>query len=298
MYASPIIVFAFNRLAPLKACISSLLSNTEAKESDLFVFVDGARPNRNGETEKVKAVHKYIKTITGFKSLCFHFSETNKGLSASVISGVSEVISQYGKAIVVEDDLVVGKNFLSFMNQSLEKYENNEKVFSVCGYTNAIKVQNDYPYDSYFCTRSSSWGWATWKDRWDTADWELDNWDEIKKTKKQFNQWGGSDCFKMLSDWKNGRNQSWAIRFCYSQFVQDKLSVFPTISKVKNDGFDGEGTNCKKWSRFKCHFDNSENKEFVWDSDVQINPYLYNQAMRYNSILLRLWSRMMYLLKK
>ena len=63
---APIIIFAFNRLETLKRCVTSLQKNTEAKDSDLFVFVDGVRPNIQGEQEKIKSVREYVKTITGF----------------------------------------------------------------------------------------------------------------------------------------------------------------------------------------------------------------------------------------
>ena len=169
MNTAPIIVFAFNRLDALKNTIDSLLQNEEAKLSDLFVFVDGPRENRQGEKEKVKAVQEYVMTINGFKSTKHFFSEHNKGLGKSIIEGVTQIIGQYGKAIVLEDDLVFSTNFLAFMNEGLDRYENEKKVFSICGYTNKVKIPKDYPYDAYFCTRSSSWGWATWKDRWETV---------------------------------------------------------------------------------------------------------------------------------
>lgn len=86
MKYAPIIIFAFNRLEPLKATVSSVLRNTEAAESDLFVFVDGARHGKEGEAEKVKAVQEYVKAIVGFKSVTVHFSEVNKGLGPSIIS--------------------------------------------------------------------------------------------------------------------------------------------------------------------------------------------------------------------
>lgn len=69
MNLAPIIVFAFNRLDTLKNTINSLLQNEEAKLSDLFVFVDGPRENKQGEKEKVKAVQEYVKNIIGFKKL-------------------------------------------------------------------------------------------------------------------------------------------------------------------------------------------------------------------------------------
>ena len=294
---SPIVIFAYNRVDSLKACVDSLLANTEAKDCDLIVYVDGARTNYKGDTDLVLAVQEFVRSIKGFKSLNYNFSEKNRGLGPSVIKGVSEVINQFGMAIVIEDDLVVSKNFLSFMNQGLETYKHQKEVFSVCGYSSKIVVPPNYKYDMYFCTRSSSWGWATWKDRWDSVDWNVSNWKEAKQNARKFNKWGGSDCFRMLCGWKEGRNQSWAIRFCYSQFVQNKLSIFPIISKVKNHGFDGKGTNCKKWNRFKSVFDNSENKKFIWDNRVMINQYIYKQILYYHSLLLRIYSRFMSILK-
>jgi GR25 family glycosyltransferase involved in LPS biosynthesis len=293
---APIIVFAFNRLNSLKKTISSLLDNEEAKDSDLFVFVDGPRKSKIEEKKQVVAVQDYIKTISGFKSLTFYFSEENKGLGPSIIAGVSKIINQYNRAIILEDDLVLSKNFLAFINEGLQKYEVNNKVFSICGYSNRVTKPSDYEADSYFCTRSSSWGWATWADRWNSVDWELNDWENYTKYKNDFNKWGGSDCFKMLNDWKIGKNKSWAIRFCFSQFLQNKVSLFPIISKVANNGFDGNGTNCKKYSRFKFDYDNTEKKNFKYPSNTNINKKIYKSVMIYNSILIRLWSRIRYLI--
>lgn len=293
---SPIIVFAFNRPEALKNTIQSLLQNEEAKESDLYIFVDGARPDKPGEEKKVNAVQEYVKNIKGFKSIHHTFSEVNKGLGNSIIQGVTQVINIYGNAIIVEDDLVCSKNFLSFMNQGLNLFKKEFQIYSICGYTDKVKVPSSYDYDAYICTRSGSWGWGTWKDRWNNIDWELKNWDEVQSHRKGFNKWGGSDCFKMLNDWRTGRNKSWAIRFCFNQYLNNSLSVFPIISKVGNFGFDGSGTNCKKWTRNKFVFDESENKIFKWPTDTTINKKLYKSAMSYNTIWIRIWSRIMYLI--
>ena len=291
-----IIVFAFNRPEALRNTIQSLLRNTEAQESDLYVFVDGARPDKPGEAEKVKAVQKYVKSVSGFKSVHYTFGERNKGLGTSIIQGVTSVINRHGKVIVLEDDLVFAENFLAFMNEGLKRYEKEERVFSVCGYSNKVNVPEGYASDAYFCPRSSSWGWATWADRWNSVDWGLKDWDKYAGMRKAFNRWGGSDCFGMLKGWRQGKNQSWAIRFCFSQFLQDKLSLFPTISKVRNDGFDGTGTNCKRWSRFRYEFDETANKNFVFPQEIAINKQLYRSAMAYHSIPVRIYSRLMYLI--
>lgn len=298
MNYAPIVVFGFNRPDALKNTISSLLRNKEAKDSDLFVYVDGPRIGKDGEREKVKEVKEYVKSISGFKSLRYTFAEKNKGLADSIIGGVSEVINQYGKVIVLEDDLVLMPNFLNFMNQGLEFYENNQSVMSVCGYTCKVNAPKDYLHDAYFFTRSSSWGWGTWKDRWEKVDWKLDDWDSVVANRNAFVSSQGSDVFKMLSDCKHGKNHSWAIRFCYAQFVLKRLSVFPVKSLVDNEGFGGDGTNCKRYSRFK--FELNEEKEhltFRFPTDVKLHHFFFKQVMWYHSLPLRIWSRIMYMIK-
>ena len=298
MNYAPIVVFGFNRPDALKNTISSLLRNKEAKDSDLFVYVDGPRIGKEGEREKVEEVKEYVKSISGFKSLRYTFAEKNKGLADSIIGGVSDVINQYGKVIVLEDDLVLMPNFLNFMNQGLEFYENNQSVMSVCGYTCKVNAPKDYLHDAYFFTRSSSWGWGTWKDRWEKVDWKLDDWDSVVANRNAFVSSQGSDVFKMLSDCKHGKNHSWAIRFCYAQFVLKMLSVFPVKSLVDNEGFGGDGTNCKRYSRFK--FELNEEKEhltFRFPTDVKLHRSFFKQVMWYHSLPLRIWSRIMYMIK-
>lgn len=292
---APIVIFAFNRLDCLKKTISSILNNEEARQSDLFVFVDGPRQHKKDENRKVSAVQEYVKTIQGFKTCTCTFSESNNGLAKSIISGVSFVINRYGKAIILEDDLALAPNCLFYFNQALIHFQENERVFSICGYTNAIKKPSDYAENTYFCTRSSSWGWATWSDRWNSVDWNLADWEQVKTTGKRFNKWGGSDCWHMLNRWHEGKINSWAIRFCYSQFIQNKVSLFPEKSLIDNVGFDGDGTNCRKWSRFKFELDKSRSKNFSWPMTTEINPFLFNQAMKYHSIWIRIYSRIMYI---
>lgn len=289
---APIVLFAFNRPDALRKTIQSLLQNEEVKKTDLYIFVDGARSDKLGEEEKVKKVQEYVKGIEGFKSLKYTFSEKNRGLGTSVITGVSQIINQYGKAIVLEDDLILSSNFLAFMNDGLKYYQENEKVFSICGWGPKVRVPTNYYANTYFSVRSSSWGWATWADRWNSVDWELIDWGGCEKNKKLFNKWGGSDCFKMLSDWKKGKNQSWAIRFTYAQFVQNKFSLFPFISKVDNNGFDDSATNCPSYCRTKWIFENSKDKVFIYPPKITIQEDIYKDVMWYRSILVRLYAKL------
>lgn len=299
MNYSPIVIFAFNRLSSLKACVDSLLSNLEASESDLIVFVDGPREGKEGEKKKVENVREFVKNITGFKSLTYQFSDINKGLATSIIDGVSYVMMRYGSTIVIEDDLICSSNFLAFMNQGLEKYESEKEVFSISGFSHPIKLKAGYNFDGYFAPRSGSWGWATWKDRWETVDWHLDNWEKVKKNKWQFNHWGGSDCFSLLKGWKRGSNNSWAIRFDYAQFVQKKTSLFPVVSEISNQGFTTGGTHCKDDNihRYKMVMDQGGKKQFNLPDRIEEIAYIRKQRLWPNSLYVRIISKIRKLIR-
>lgn len=290
MYA-PIVLFAFNRLEPLKRCVASLLKNSEAADSDLIVYVDGARPNKEGEDEKVEAVKQFVSGISGFKSLETHFSEQNKGLGPSLIAGITEVMNSYGRAIIVEDDLHCSTNFLSFLNQGLDFYEDKKQVFSISGETLKVKAPSDYIYDIYFAPRAGCWGWATWKNRWDTVDWTLSDWKSVMCNRLKFNSWGGSDCFGMLKGWHEGKNKSWAIRFTYSQFLQGATSVFPIISKVSNEGFGDDGTNCRpiRYNRFAMVGDKSGNKIFKFSDEIKEDHRIVKQRLFPSRLYVRIF---------
>ncbi|MDE7180992.1 MAG: glycosyltransferase [Muribaculaceae bacterium] len=293
---APVIIFAFNRPESFRRTVESLLANPEAADTDLFIFIDG--PRNEDERPATDEVARVARTVEGFRSVKIAASSENKGLGPSVIAGVTEVIGRYGKVIVVEDDLILQPNFLSFINRGLLEYAHCEDVFSICGYTNKVALPADYPYDAYFGVRSSSWGWATWKDRWDAIDWQLDPWEDYAGYGRAFNRWGGSDCFGMLKAWKSGRNASWAIRFCFSQFLGKKVSLFPVRSHVRNTGFDGTGTNCKKWSRFKTELMSPDKVDFRLPPEVSCVRSICRSALRYHSVPRRILSRIMYILRK
>ena len=283
---APIVIFAFNRPMALMKMVESLKKNDLFDDSEIFVFVDGARNSQ--EQEKVNQVIAIAKTLT----INVIASNENKGLGPSVIQGISQIINRYGKIIVLEDDLILMPGFLTFMNQALDQYESEESIFSVCGYGLKVGRPKDYLGDVYLNNRSSSWGWGTWKDRWNTVDWEVSDWDFFKRNRtlrSAFNK-GGSDMFGMLKDYMEGRNKSWAIRFCYGQFKQHKYSVHPFLSLVDNEGFGEEATNCKQnYSRFKITLDKTGHR-LILPKTLMVEKKLLKENAFYHSLLLRTYS--------
>ena len=242
MDLAPIILFTFNRLDHTKKTIETLKNNNLAKESELFIFSDGARNDQ--ETLKVNEVRKFIRNIKGFKKVTVIESKYNKGLANSVIGGVTEIINKYGKVIVLEDDLITSKYFLEYMNKALDLYESRADIWSISGYTPNIGIPEYYREEVYLIKRGASWGWATWKDRWELNDWDIKDYDYFKKNKKMIREFNlaGSDMAPMLNDQMEGRINSWAIRWGYNQYKHDKWTVYPTKSFVSSIGTDLSGT--------------------------------------------------------
>lgn len=293
MNLAPILLFTYKRLDTLKNTVNALKNNNLASNSDLFIFSDGSKNDK--DYEYVASVRNYIKTIDGFKSINIKFSPQNYGLANSIISGVSKVLEDYDRVIVLEDDILTSNNFLDFMNQALEYYKNSNNIFSVSGYTPVISgLESD---GVYFTKRASSWGWATWKTKWDLVDWDVKDYDIFSKStklKKEFNKMG-SDMSFMLGRQMSGEINSWAIRWCYSQFRLDLYSVFPSVSKVINVGFDSEdATHTKeKSNRFLTKLDNSTKTTFIFNNHVKLDKKIVYQFTRPYSFKNRLLNKLM-----
>ena len=275
MYA-PIAIFCYNRKEHLEQTLYALEKNRLADKSEVFIFSDGFR----GEKDRaaVEDVRKFLRVYIGnvcFQKIHLIEAERNKGLADSIIEGATKVLKDYGKIIVLEDDMVTAEDFLEFMNQALDFYENDEKIWSISGYTLPLKILKKYEQDVYLSYRAGCWTWATWKNRWDTVDWSVSDFKELcqdKKKQDRLNR-GGREMFRMLKDQQEGKNNSWAIRWCYSQNKQDKYSVHPKYCKVRNIGIDGSGENSLATKKYRTEIDPTP----VHFTNVQPNKKLLKQ---------------------
>lgn len=292
MILAPVVVFCYKRLDTLRKTIEALKQNPEAGRTHLIIFSDG--PKKEADHLSVAMVRDYINHLEGFRMITTYFSEVNKGLAKSIIEGVTLVFEKYDRVIVLEDDLLTSNNFLNYMNQSLDHYEFNNRIFSISGYTSIIK--NPDPSKVYFTRRASSWGWATWRNRWSSIDWEVKDYADFcidAKARKAFNSMG-SDLSGMLDKQMSGKINSWAIRWCYHQFKKDLYTVFPQVSRVRNIGFTPEGTHTvDHFNRFDTLLDQSASTSFDFSDDVIIDKNIFRQFYSKYSVITRIRYRLL-----
>lgn len=281
MTLAPVIVFAYNRPEHLQRTLDALTKNELAKESTLYIYCDGAKSDASTEQlARVQKVREVAQSAKGFKEVLVKCSEQNKGLANSIIGGVTEVINQWGKVIVVEDDLLTSPYFLNYMNAALGHYEKFPAVFSVTGDRPPIdrmSIPEDYEYDVFVNLRSWSYGWGTWKNRWIGVDWDMPTFEEYIKRPYQIEAFSrcGDDVHRMLLMQRNHQIDSWAIRFSYAHFINHAVVIMPVHSYITHIGFDGSGTHCSST--------NINNDTYVHSKYIRFLDVIYEDSRIINA---------------
>lgn len=244
MQIAPIILFVYNRPDHTRQVIEALLKNSLAKDGELFIYSDA--PKDQGAQTKVEEVRDYIHSIKGFKSITIIERERNFGLADNIIEGVTNTINQYGKIIVLEDDIVVSPIFLKYMNEALDHYENESKVWSISAWNYPLEP-NPIKDDTFFWRIPHCWGWATWKNRWQyytrDIEWVKNNF--LRRDIYEISLHNTSSYWKHFLLNQQGKIKTWAIFWYLHAYKHNALTLMPKISYIRQIGFDDSGSNCK-----------------------------------------------------
>lgn len=239
---SPIILFTYRRLDHVKRTIEALSKNPEAGMSRLIIYSDAGKDDKS--KIEVATVREYLHSLTGFLSIEIVERECNYGIEKSEILGITETIEKYGRAIVIEDDIVVAQNFLSYMNQALIRYENDKRVFAISGYSFLENSElNRRQPNCGFIQLISAWGWGTWSDRWDKLEMDIGV-NDLKVFRKLSNirkfDYGYVFTHLLLSQYSKN-DITWDVRWYWTSFIHGGLSLIPSHTLVNNIGMDGTG---------------------------------------------------------
>lgn len=276
MKLAPIISFSYNRPNHLRRTIDALKVNVLASESELYMFVDGPKPDASDEQRShIEEVRAIARATTGFRSVHLTISENNKGCARSIIEGVTEVIRRHGRAIIVEDDIVTHPHFLRFMNEALDCYQNDSRIFTIGGFTYHFPELDELTDSVFLAHRTCSWGWATWANRWALADWQMpsDSRHRLPRSERMRLDRGGIDLSHMLHLQMNCDLDAWDIMWEYTVSRHDGLCLRPTKSLVQNIGNDASGVHCLK-DNHTIKLYNSDTYSFHLPNHIQPNPVL------------------------
>ncbi|MFN5854764.1 MAG: glycosyltransferase, partial [Pseudanabaenaceae cyanobacterium] len=285
MKLAPIAFFAYKRPEHTRKSLESLARNHGAEASELFIFCDGIK--KSEDRAAIQQVREVIRSQQWCGRVHIIEREQNMGLAKSVIQGVTDLCNQYGKVIVLEDDLVLSPFFLEYMNQALDTYVADSQVVQISGHMFPVEFPPSQ-MDCVFLPFTTSWGWATWQRSWQHFDPDMRGYAELKSNSRKqhkFNLNGSYNYFSMLELQINGKIDSWAIRWYLSTFMLDGLTLFPKKSLVTNIGFDGSGTHCSDSLSFDSEV--TQSRILSMPKSTQLNAEEVNIVFKY----LRLVSR-------
>lgn len=287
---APIVLFAYNRPWHTRQTIEALRRNIFADQSELFIYSDGAKNIK--DEQRVRQVRDYLTTIKGFRKVEIIEREKNWGLANNIIDGVTQIVNEFGKIIVLEDDILTSPHFLKFINEALNIYEDKERVMHISGYLFPINAK-DLP-DAFFLKFTSCWGWATWKRAWSffkrkpEEQINILNENEIKdfNFSNSFNYWS-----HLVLNYKS-KIYTWAIFWYLNVYLNNGLSLYPNESLTRNIGTDGTGEHFSiNTNKFDVKI--SEKTNWIFPDKIEENQIARRALMEYfNSIKPPIWRRL------
>jgi len=245
MKSAPIALFVYNRPSHTKRVLEALQANTLASVSDLFIFSDGPKTNANDQVKRqIAEVRKLINETSGFKSVTVIESPVNKGITSAIFSGINHVLENHDRIIVFEDDICAHPSFLSYSNEALERYKNNEEVFAISGFS--FPVKGKLP-PTFFIRFGATWGWACWKRSWNHFTLDAGKLiEEIERTGR-IQEFDFNNNYPFYEELKRGHagkveGNAWDTFWYATIFIHNGLSYYPAKSLTLNIGMDGSGT--------------------------------------------------------
>lgn len=261
---APVMVTTICRYEEFKKCVFSLSQCTDADKTELFIGVDF--PANESHWEGYRKIKEYLPTISGFKEVHVFLREENWGQSKNGRDLRERIKERYDRYIVTEDDNEFSPNFLQYMNQCLERYKDDPRIARICGYS-FMEWENmgDYPYNAFPMLGYCAWGIGCWFKKEVELLKSFKTAEEIIFDKRAVRQLFAAKLYvtvhNMIYRWQKTASD---IRFVCNCALNDIYCVFPAVSKVRNNGFEGNGLHCATINTYaKQKID--DNRQFVLD---------------------------------
>jgi len=235
-----LLITAFNRPRQLEELLSSLVQF----DCKIYLSLDVAKER---DTVNEKLVDKCKLVIEKFSSFIteLRVSPSNQGCFRGVSNAISWGFTKESRLIILEDDIRVGEAFLIFASQMLKEYEDVDAIGSIAG-TNYVPSEfvTNASYPFRLSAFTSSWGWATWSDRWKEYEIDLLNF-PVMQYRYPENFWNFSrKCYwkSIFNKTNAGVYDAWDYRWLYSNWTRNRLTIVPSSNLVINVGFGQDAT--------------------------------------------------------
>ena len=234
----PVIVITYNRPLHTAQVLEALRRHSI---KNIYIFSDA--PKTEHDVKGVSDTRSLIDEIH-WTSPSVIYQKENIGLAKSIVNATNSVFEKYDRLILLEDDCVPQQYFFDYMFECLKRYESNDKIFGISGYTIPLpkRILASYPYDNYFFSRICSWGWATWKRAWNLHDNDLRKLLDVTLEKGIDLKQGGSDIPDYIDAMLQGNLKDvWTLSWQLTVLLHGGCYVYPPRTHIRNIGMDGSG---------------------------------------------------------
>ncbi|WP_051195119.1 CDP-glycerol glycerophosphotransferase family protein [Pseudobutyrivibrio ruminis] len=240
---TPVVFIIFNRPDCVKESFESIRA---AKPEKLYIVADGPRFDHPDDKTLCKECRDIVSNIDWECQVKRIYSDVNMGCGKRPATGITEVFCHEDSAIIIEDDCVPTNDFYIFCQEMLERYKDDERIFSVSGMSFGLK---DNSADYYFTYLNNTWGWATWKRAWEDYDYELQEYPKVVETDYLYKLYNdrmiANFWYRWFDECYSGKiTSSWDHQFLFSSFLKKRLHIYPSYNLVRYTGFNSAATHC------------------------------------------------------
>ena len=141
--------------------------------------------------------------------------------------------------------MVPSQSFFPFCKEMLDRYEHDERVSMIAGF-NTDEVTPDVPYDYFFTSFLSIWGWASWRrvaQRWE-ADYafmqDRFNLHQLEALARQRDY--RNTMLRMFRDHSQSGKEYFETIYWADMILNSGLTIMPTKNLVSNVGLTADST--------------------------------------------------------
>lgn len=247
----PVLLLGFNRPDSFRTVIDSLRQHAPPI---VYVSLDGPREGHPTDRVRVNECKSEVDRIDWSPSLHTNFRESNAGLKIAVPAAVTWALEDHDSVIVIEDDVIVGPDFLDFASTCLDMYRDRDDIWHISGYNVVPEQHLAAPNSPARLSRfPESIAWATWKRAWEHYDPAL-SWAEEAST-SDLRQVLGSNAGalrwkQIFRDVRRQRVSTWAYRWIGSMWSQNAYCISPNRNLTTYAGY-ADGTHTRRRARWQ-----------------------------------------------
>lgn len=239
-----------------------------AQPSKLYFYSNKGRAENESEIKRNNEIRSWINEIDWDCELHTWFREECVDVYTSLRGAITWLFENEEEGIILEDDCLPVPAFFEYCDYFLDLYK-DEKLINFISGNNYVENFDTRGYDHIISRTFYHYGWATWRDRWESVDFQFEV-EDLKRNhciKKYF-----SDNWKLAFYYQNlfdnvasfiHNTHCWDYQKVICQIRDGSYCVTPVTNLVQNIGIHGVHVKKGKGAQFEKITGNNDHYVFT-----------------------------------